>query len=192
MILKTTNYIFIWIGRTSSPTERLNAFRVAENMKALAKKSLEIVTVDDGYEQSMSEDRKKDWNQYLNLGQRSVHPSNAPSVEPDTVFRLYKCGFSSGKYRIEEVKSSQLHQDDLNDSEHAFIVDGGAKYGVWIWLGKYTDMKDKAEAMRNARGFVKKVWRNLDVILLEYLFLNKCLVENLPTKYFCYSGHRGQ
>lgn len=157
MILKTANYIFVWIGRTSTPTERLNAFNFAARCKAASNKSLDIATVDDGYEQSMNDVKKKEWNQYLCLSQRSVHPSDTLTSVTDGVFRLYKCGFSSGKYRIEEIKSSQLEQQDLKDNDHAFIIDGGPSYGVWMWVGKYTDTKDKAEAMRNARGFVKKV-----------------------------------
>lgn len=157
LLLKTSNFIFVWIGRTSTPTERLNAFIFATRMKKASNKLLEIATVDDGYEQSMSEAKKKEWNQYLCLSQRSVHPTDAVTSVPDSVFRLYKCGFNGGKYRIEEIKSSHFEQQDLKDNDHAYIVDGGPAFGVWIWVGKYTDAKDKAEAMRNARGFVKKV-----------------------------------
>lgn len=116
----------------------------------------EMVIVDDGYEQSMSETKKKSWNEYLCLSQRVVHPSDEIKTVPVPTFRLYRCGFQNGKYRIEEIKSSILHQRDLSNSR-AFIIDCGPHYGAWIWVGKYSDAKDKSEAMRNARGFVKKV-----------------------------------
>lgn len=162
MILKTSKYIFLWFGRTSTSTERLNAYNFAARMKTASNRPLEISTVDDGYEQSINDSCKMEWNQYLCLSQRSVHPTDTISTVPETVFRLYKCGFNSNKYRIEEIKSKALMQSDLDDNAHAFIIDGGLAFGVWIWVGKYTELKDKAEAMRNCRGFVKKVRRGGD------------------------------
>lgn len=157
MILKTSKFIFIWFGRTSTATERLNAYNFAARMKKASNRPLEISTIDDGYEQSINDICKKDWNQYLCLSQRSVHPTDVIPVPSETVFRLYKCGFTNNKYRIEEIKSKALMQSDLDDNAHAFIIDGGLAFGVWIWVGRYTELKDKAEAMRNCRGFVKKV-----------------------------------
>lgn len=125
-------------------------------MRAQCKQMPEMVIVDDGYEQSMHETKKKSWNEYLCLSQRIVHPSDEIATVPVPTFRLYRCGFHNGKYRIEEIKSSILHQRDLSNSR-AFIIDCGPHYGAWIWVGKYADAKDKSEAMRNARGFVKKV-----------------------------------
>lgn len=156
MILKTPKYLFVWIGRTSSHSERLNAFKLAAKMRSQCKQMPEMVVVDDGYEQSMSETKKKSWNEYLPLAQRIVHPSDEQPSVPVPTFRLYKCGFHNGKYRIEEIKSSILHQRDLSSSR-AYIIDCGPHYGAWIWVGRYSDVKDKSEAMRNARGFVKKV-----------------------------------
>ncbi|XP_031623879.1 villin-like protein quail isoform X1 [Contarinia nasturtii] len=155
MILKTPKYLFVWIGRTSSHSERLNAFKLAAKMRAQCKQMPEMVVVDDGYEQSMTETKKKSWNEYLCLSQRVVHPSDELPTIPVPTFRLYKCGFHNGKYRIEEIKSSILHQRDLSSSR-AYIIDCGPHYGAWIWVGRYSDAKDKSEAMRNARGFVKK------------------------------------
>lgn len=156
MILKTPKYLFVWIGRTSSHSERLNAFKLAAKMRAQYKQLTEMVIVDDGYEQSLSETKKKSWNEYLNLSQRIVHPSDQIIKPSVPTFRLYKCGFHNGKYRIEEIKSSILHQRDLSNNR-AYIIDCGSHYGAWIWVGRYSDNRDKAEAMRNARGFVKKV-----------------------------------
>lgn len=156
MILKTPKYLFVWIGRTSSHSERLNAFKLAAKMRSQCKQMPEMVVVDDGYEQSMNETKKKSWNEYLCLSQRVVHPSDELPAIPVPTFRLYKCGFHNGKYRIEEIKSSILHQRDLSSSR-AYIIDCGPHYGAWIWVGRYSDAKDKSEAMRNARGFVKKV-----------------------------------
>lgn len=156
MILKTPKLLFVWIGRASSQTERLNAFKLATKMQMQCKQMPEIITVDDGYEQSMHDTKKKIWNEYLALSQRNVHPSDDIANIVIPTLRLYKCGFNNGKYRIEEIKSSMPQQRDLDDNR-AYIIDCGEYFGAWIWVGKFTDNKDKSEAMRNARGFVKKV-----------------------------------
>lgn len=156
MILKTSAHIFLWIGRSCEESEKLNGLKFAKQFQE-QEKNLELVVINDGYEQSLSESRKADWSMYLPLSNRRVKPLGK-FVENQTVppIKLYQCGFISGKYRIEEKKSSSLHQNDLNDKNSAFIVDC-AKRGVWIWLGRNCSARDKSEAMRNARGFVKKV-----------------------------------
>lgn len=157
MILQTSKYIFVWIGRTSSYTERLNALHLAMKFRGQCKNMPEIVTVDDGYEQSMGDAKKKVWNEYLSLANRNVLPLDVTVTASVPIMRLYRGGFQNGIYRFEELKSAMVQQRDLNDSKHAFIIDCGEIYGVWIWVGRHTSTKEKAEAMRNARGFVKKV-----------------------------------
>lgn len=36
-----------------------------------------------------------------------------------------------------------------------FILDHGV-HGIWVWVGKKANDKERTEALRNARGFVKK------------------------------------
>lgn len=178
MLLQTGRYIFVWIGRASSASERINGLRLAGQLRELyGLVGHEMATVDDGYEQSMGAERKCDWNQYLSLLKRHVQPVVLVPVDalPAATFKLYKCGFSNGKYRIEEVKSAHLQQTDLNDATAAFIIDCGWR-GVWIWLGRNCMVKDKAEAMRNARGFVKKVCFILSIIFI-LMFPCICLIH---------------
>lgn len=160
MILKTSEHIFLWIGRSCEESEKLNGLMFAKQFQG-QEKSLDLVVINDGYEQSMNECRKADWSIYLPLSHRRVKPLGK-SVENNSVLsiKLYQCGLINGKYRIEEKKSLALNQNDLNDKSSAFIVDC-AKKGVWIWLGRNCSARDKSEAMRNARGFVKKVGTNL-------------------------------
>lgn len=156
MILKTNNHVFVWIGRSTEESEKFNGLKFAKKFLG-QEKNLELVIINDGYEQSLNESRKADWNMYLPLSNRRVKPvGKFMENEVVSCLKLYKCGFIGGKYRIEEKKSSLFDQNDLNDKSAAFIVDC-AKKGVWIWLGKNCPARDKSEAMRNARGFVKKV-----------------------------------
>lgn len=156
MILKTGAHIFLWVGRSSEGSEKLNGLKFARQFHDV-EKNLELVVVNDGYEQSLNDSRKSDWSINLPLSNRRVKPLGKV-IENHTVshLKLYQCGFIGGKYRIEEKKSSFIDQSDLNDKSSAFIVDC-AKKGVWIWLGRNCSARDKSEAMRNARGFVRKV-----------------------------------
>lgn len=155
MILQTLKYIFIWIGRSSSSTERIHALNIANKLRDSSQQT-EISIVDDGYEQSMKEIKKIEWNKYLNLSQRFVHPIEMNgSLISDVQLKLFKCCYSNSKYRIEEIKTNSLEQNDLTDSDSAYIIDAG-HFGVWIWVGRTAKIQEKVEAMRNARGFVKK------------------------------------
>lgn len=78
-----------------------------------------IVFVDDGYEQSIHNDEKAEFQKYLPLNQRHVLPSE-PIDDEDAEklhrndIRLYRCSDSSGKYRVTELKSGPLLQTDLD------------------------------------------------------------------------------
>ena len=70
------------------------------------------------------------------------------------MIKLYVCSDESGSLHIRETKGAPLEQSDL-DSNDAFIVDNG-KIGIWVWIGKKATRQERAEAMRNAQGFIKK------------------------------------
>ena len=70
------------------------------------------------------------------------------------LIKLYLCSDESGSLHIKEVKGGPLEQSDL-DSNDAFIIDNG-QLGIWVWIGKKATRQERAEAMRNAQGFIKK------------------------------------
>lgn len=39
--------------------------------------------------------------------------------------------------------------------QDVYIIDHGTS-GIWVWVGKNASDKERTEALRNARGFVKK------------------------------------
>ena len=73
------------------------------------------------------------------------------------LIKLYLCSDESGSLHIKEVKGGPLEQSDL-DSNDAFIIDNG-QLGIWVWIGKKATRQERAEAMRNAQGFIKKKGR---------------------------------
>lgn len=77
-----------------------------------------IIFVDDGYEKTMPEDKKQEFNKYLSLEKRMILPDQQNGDENgnfhETVLKLYKCSESNGKYRVVEIKNGPLLQSDLN------------------------------------------------------------------------------
>ena len=85
------------------------------------------------------------------------------------MIKLYVCSDESGSLHIRETKGGPLEQSDL-DSNDAFIVDNG-KIGIWVWIGKKATRQERAEAMRNAQGFIKKKgWSNICIYIYIYIY----------------------
>lgn len=76
--------------------------------------------MDDGYEQTLSDGEKKEFNRFLPLNKRMVMPPDYGGDDDDkekqhrTGLKLYRCSDNSGKYRVTEVKSGPIVQSDLN------------------------------------------------------------------------------
>lgn len=152
MILQTPLVIFVWVGRSSSSIERIHALGVASKFRDC---QAEIVVVEDGYEQSMSGERKVEWNKFLNLAERLVHPLVVSPFNDNPPLMLYKCHNGNGLLRVEHIKTDAIEQIDFIDKSSTFIIDGEAS-GVWIWIGRNVTKADKADGMRHARGFMIK------------------------------------
>lgn len=79
-----------------------------------------IIFVDDGYEQTLSDSEKKEFNKFLPLNKRMVMPPDYGGDDEEVEkqhragIRLYRCSDNSGKYRVTEVKSGPITQGDLN------------------------------------------------------------------------------
>lgn len=53
-----------------------------------------------------------------------------------------------------ELKSGPITVDDLTPS-NVYLIDRG-EVGVWVWVGSEANTRERLEAIRNARGFIKK------------------------------------
>lgn len=74
--------------------------------------------MDDGYEQTLSNQEKTELDKYLPLNKRALsklhEEDNEEEIEKQkTVIRLYRCSDNNGKYRVAEVKLNPLQQTDL-------------------------------------------------------------------------------
>lgn len=155
MILQTHRMVFVWVGRSSSSIERVHALNVAENLRDRQPVKPEIVVVDDGYEQSMTGERKIEWNKYLNLNERLVVPLVVAQSSHSGPLKLYRCNNLNGLFRVEHIKTDAIEQVDLMDKNCTFIIDGEST-GIWIWIGRNVSKSDKSDGMRHARGYIIK------------------------------------
>ncbi|XP_018568811.1 advillin-like, partial [Anoplophora glabripennis] len=156
-IIHTPKNIFVWIGRAANAIKKLHATKISTDLKDEYKVN-NIIFLDDGYEKTLSDDMRKEFSKYLPLEKRMILPENQDGDENGNYQRssikLYKCSENNGKYRVAEVGVGPFHPSDLNPDD-VFIVDHEVN-GIWVWVGKRANDKERSEALRNARGFVKK------------------------------------
>lgn len=97
---------------------KLLIFQAALEIKETYNTSGSVVFVDDGYEQTLSDDEKREFDKYLPLDKRATclratDDEDEELQKHNSLIRLYKCADNNGKYRVAEVKISPLEQTDL-------------------------------------------------------------------------------
>uniref|UniRef100_W8C0S3 Villin-like protein quail n=1 Tax=Ceratitis capitata TaxID=7213 RepID=W8C0S3_CERCA len=153
MLLKTETNTFVWIGRSSSTAERRSAL---DWVTKLGVNTANVTIVDDGYEQSLPEKMKNQWNSFLPLSQRVVSQISAiPEKHPNNKMKIYKCGYRGTRLHLDQLDVVIPTQEDLTDTSTAYVLDGYL-HGVWLWVGNMAPHQDKISAMGNGRAFVKK------------------------------------
>jgi len=158
MLLRTEKTLFIWIGRSSSSIERRLAFEHATKHYA---KNAKIVIVDDGYEQSLNDLYKTQWNSLLPLSKRNVNQALVTPAVPGLCvgnsqkMAIYKCTYRDGRLSLDQLNIPLPTKDELSDSSTIYVLDCQTQ-GVWLWVGALTTVSEKVSAMSSGRAFVKK------------------------------------
>ncbi|XP_014251721.1 villin-1-like [Cimex lectularius] len=159
-IIDTKDVVFVWSGRTANSMEKLQAAKVATQFKD-ERNALSIVFVDDGKELELTVPEQTLLGFYLELSplaKRNIpdHSGDDLQVEANirSALKLYRCTDADGIYKVIEVKTGALEQNDLNPND-SYIIDNGP-YHIWVWVGKHASAKERVEAMRNGHGFLKK------------------------------------
>ncbi|XP_022245088.1 villin-1-like [Limulus polyphemus] len=163
-ILEAGKLIFVWSGRYANNMEKIQGARLAQELKA-ERGDGSIVTVDDGKEKGLTAVEKEVFNKWLPIKEKKLK-SYKDVVADDVIERklrkelkLYRCCDEGGTLKVTEVKGGPLDQSDLT-SQDSYIIDNG-EAGIWVWVGKRANTKERTEAMRNAQGFIKKkTYRN--------------------------------
>lgn len=154
MILQTKRILFVWVGRACTTIEKQKGIKMGSKLRDQFAIT-EISIIDDGYEQSMSDRRKTEWNKHLNLTQRIVQPVYINGLSQPTPLKLYQCDTVSGIFRVELAKTGILNQLDLYAKFPIYIIDAHLR-GIWIWVGRKATKQERTDAMRHARGYVIK------------------------------------
>ncbi|XP_036143046.1 villin-1 [Monomorium pharaonis] len=150
--VRAKGVIFLWLGSLSDPLHKRHAASLLESRKE--NNNGRVVVVEDGYEQTLPVDDKELFSSVLNPSARIVAPDRQHRVNPPSPIKLYKCSEQSGKYKVAELKSGPVLRGDLT-SGAVYLIDRG-EAGVWAWVGRDVNARERLEAVRNARGFVKK------------------------------------
>uniref|UniRef100_A0A8D8W0P4 Advillin n=1 Tax=Cacopsylla melanoneura TaxID=428564 RepID=A0A8D8W0P4_9HEMI len=153
--------IFIWIGRAANPMEKLQATKVAQQLK-IENNALALIFVEDGKELALPEAEKTLLGVYLDLrasvGVKGNIKESDEMVEQTHYnhIKLYQCSDEDGTYNVTEVKTGPLYQSDLKSKVliDSFIIDQGGR-AMWVWVGKGASKKERTESMKNAHDFVK-------------------------------------
>ncbi|CAG0917901.1 unnamed protein product [Notodromas monacha] len=158
-VLDLQDAIFVWNGRSANKHEKLQAAKVAAKLRAEHGGS-HVVFIEDGQEVALPAQERQLFARHLPLKDKHVI-RRADSVDSDEAaeqslhqVKLFQCSDEGGTLRVSEVKTGQMFQKDLKH-EDTFIIDCGPK-GIWVWIGKQANKKERAEAMRNAQGFIRK------------------------------------
>ncbi|KAL5006142.1 hypothetical protein ScPMuIL_017300 [Solemya velum] len=163
-ILDLGTVLFVWLGKDCNRTERMKALEHSRHLRdergLQGGKKVNIITVEDGEEDKMTEEEKKLFSSSLSLKDKSIKATEAAGddaiVEKSSAdIKLYVCSEDSdGTLKVSEVKSGPLSKKDL-DSSDSYIIDNGA-HGIWAWIGKGSSKNERKDAMRNAMGYLKK------------------------------------
>lgn len=143
----------MWLGSLSEPLHKRHAASLLESRKE-NNNGQRVVVVEDGYEQTLPGNDRELFSNVLDPSARAVAPDRQHRVNPPSPIKLYRCSEQSGKYKVAELKSGPVLRSDLT-SGSVYLVDRG-EAGVWAWVGRDVNARESLEAVRNARGFVKK------------------------------------
>lgn len=146
---------------------RVHAAKLLEDHKNVNNNDVRIFIVEDGYEQSLQPEARKLFDKILDPKKRQVSPESLVANFSPGPAKLYKCNEQTGKYKVAELKSGPIFRSDL-ESGSVFLLDR-AGAGIWAWVGKDASSKERMEAVRNARGFVKKKGYSPDVLVARAL-----------------------
>ncbi|KYN44281.1 Villin-1 [Trachymyrmex septentrionalis] len=150
--VRSKGVVFLWLGSLSDPLHKRHAASLLESRKE--NNNGRVIVVEDGYEQTLPANDRELFSSVLDPSARVVAPDRQHRVNPPSPIKLYKCSEQSGKYKVAELKSGPILRDDLT-SGSVYLVDRG-EAGVWAWVGRDVNARERLEAVRNARGFIKK------------------------------------
>ena len=120
-ILDAGQYVFIWTGSFANNMEKIQAIKVAQQLKSEHSPDCKaVVIVEDGNESDLNDDERQVFDKFLPIDQKSVkshtqmpNDSTLEMTQRSEVI-LYRCSDEDQTLKVSKVKSGPLEQKDLN------------------------------------------------------------------------------
>ncbi|KAJ8704960.1 hypothetical protein PYW08_012280 [Mythimna loreyi] len=149
--------IFLYVGENAKTVERLKAIQVANQIRDQdhnGRASIEIIDID-----SKDADFEK-FFEALGSGDKDSVAEAAEGGDDEEFERggdvevtLSEISDATGTLKITKLPPP-LTQDLLNTKE-CYILDTGSHSGIYVWVGRESNEKEKAEAMNRAEQYLK-------------------------------------
>ncbi|XP_075989763.1 gelsolin-like isoform X2 [Anticarsia gemmatalis] len=156
-ILDINHEIYLYVGDNAKSVERLKAITVANQIRDQdhnGRASIEIIDADS---------KESDFEKFFEALGSGDKDSVAEATEggDDEEFErgatsevsLSEISDSSGSLKITKLPAP-FTQDLLNTKE-CYILDTGSYSGIYVWVGRESNEKEKAEAMKKAEQYLK-------------------------------------
>lgn len=156
-ILDINHDIFLYVGEKAKSVERLKAITVANQIRDQdhnGRAEIEIIEPDS---------RESDFEKFfeaLGSGDKDSVADAAEGGDDEEFERgatsevsLSEISDSSGSLKINKLPAP-FTQDLLNTKE-CYILDTGSYSGIYVWVGRESNDKEKAEAMKKAEHYLK-------------------------------------
>ncbi|CAH0602390.1 unnamed protein product [Chrysodeixis includens] len=159
-ILDFEHDIFLYVGDNAKSVERLKAITVANQIRDQdhnGRASIEIIDAD-----SKESDFEKFFEALGSGDKESVAEANEGGDDEEferganAEVSLSEISDSSGSIKITKLEPP-LTQALLNTKE-CYVLDSGSYSGIYVWVGRQSNDKEKAEAMNRAEQYLK--WHN--------------------------------
>ncbi|KAJ8706515.1 hypothetical protein PYW07_012593 [Mythimna separata] len=149
--------IFLYVGENAKSVERLKAIQVANQIRDQdhnGRANIEIIDIDSN---------ESDFQKFFEALGSGDKDSVAEAAEggddeefergADVEVTLSEISDSTGTLRITKLPPP-LTQDLLNTKE-CYVLDTGSHSGIYVWVGRESTEKEKAEAMNKAEQYLK-------------------------------------
>ncbi|XP_063899286.1 gelsolin isoform X2 [Helicoverpa armigera] len=159
-VLDVNHEIYLYVGDNAKSVERLKAITVANQIRDQdhnGRASIEIIDADS---------RDSDFEKFFEALGSGDKDSVAEATEggddeefekgASTEVSLSEISDSSGSIKITKLEPP-LTKDLLNTKE-CYILDTGSYSGIYVWVGRESNDKEKSEAMKKAEQYLK--WHN--------------------------------
>ncbi|XP_073966688.1 gelsolin-like isoform X1 [Choristoneura fumiferana] len=154
-ILDKDHNIFVFVGQKAKGVEKMKAISVANQIRDQDHNGRAEIEIIDAY--SSGDDSQK-FFEALGSGDMDSVPSDEEGGDDEDFekgvtkeVKLFEISDDSGSMTVTE---KPIEGKEQLDSGECYILDAGSS-GVYVWVGKNSNTKEKSEAMSRAEQYLK-------------------------------------